>query len=154
MKYLKYTFAVVFVAAAVLAAKQAKFSVVNDPNPQWFQQGFYLGTPAKNPVSDTKNKLAKHLCGTMDWDFPAVTNGAANSLVSTCTLTDALTITGCAFTDRLALGVDQATADGLRISPKVTAASTVKLEACAIGWTDGGSANQADSGFTICCDGY
>ncbi len=143
-------------AGAAFAVAQAVGSVsrVNDPRPQLFLSGFFTGSDAKNPLSTTKNKQAYHLCGTLDYDFPAL-GGTGAALDTVCADSASLTLTGCGFNDRLSMGIDQTKVSAFgQISAYVSAANTVKVTACGQGITDGGSFNQPDSGYTVCCDGY
>lgn len=156
MRFLKHGWLIIlFGAVLAYGARQGIGSVdrVNSIKPQWFSAGTFTGTPAKDPLSTTKNKQAYHLCGTLDYDFPSLTGPAALSI--TCAESTALTIAGCTFNDRVTLGVDQARASAFgQIDVYQATATTFKVVACANGITDAGSFNQPDSGYTICCDGY
>lgn len=142
-------------AFAAFAVVQGKGTVdtVNSPKPQWFQSGVYLGSAAKNPLSDVKNKQAYHLCGTLVEDLGS-TGGTMSAIDTYCVESAAKTITGCAFNDQVTLGIDQALPNAFGvINAYVSAADTVKVRACGIGITDGGSFNMPDASYTICCDG-
>ena len=142
-------------SAVALAVAQGAGSVsrVNDPKPQHFLNGFFVGNDTKNPLSNTKNKQAYHLCGTIDWDFPALGNIMAPGTTA-CAESAALTISGCTFGDRVVLGIDQTRINAFgQIDAYQATATTFKVVSCANGITDGGSFDQPDSGFTICCDG-
>jgi hypothetical protein len=139
-------------AGLAFAVAQSASSVdkVNSPKPQHFVSGTFTGSEAKNPLSDTKNKQAYHLCGTLVYEFPVITGTHTN-----CQESAALTIAGCGFNDRLSLGMDQVFSNTLvQFNPVVTAANTVKVVQCANGVTDGGSYDSPDASFTVCCDGY
>ncbi len=151
-KNAKFLFLAVLLAGSAFALRQVKFSKVNDPFPQWFEQGFYVGTNAKNPVSSTANKVAKHLCATLNYDLASV---PATGAGSGCLDTAALTITGCGFGDRVSLGIDQtlpANLNGQAPSAYLSAADSAKVRVCN-GSSDGGALDFPDASFTICCDG-
>jgi hypothetical protein len=142
-------------AVVAIGARQGtgSVSVVNDPKPQHFVNGLFIGTEAKDPLSTTINKQAYHLCATKIHDFAALGNIMAPGTTA-CEESSALTITGCGFGDRLSMGIDQAYVNAFgQIVPYVSAANTVKIVACANGITDGGSFDMPDASYTICCDG-
>lgn len=72
MNKFKYVFAAVLVAGAAFAVRQVKYSTVNDPNPQWFQQGYYVGPPNSYVVNDTKNRVTRSIGCQVDYDFAGV----------------------------------------------------------------------------------
>jgi hypothetical protein len=154
MKNFKYAIIGLLVGVGAFAVtKQLQVDRVNSPKPQHFVSGIFLGTDAKNPLQDVKNKQAKHLCFSKDYDFPAL--GGTAALDTVCAVSSDVTMTGCGFNDAVTLAVDQAPANAFgTLQGRITAASTGAIVACAPGITDGGSFNQPDSGFTICCDGY
>lgn len=148
----------VVMAGVAYSARQGIGSVskVNDPKPQHFVSGFFTGSEAKDPLSDTKNKQAYHLCATKVYDFPAL-GGVNGPLDNIChKAISSLTITGCGFNDRLSNpGVDQALVNEFGfVTAHLSAANTVEIVACAPGITDAGSFNMPDASYTVCCDGY
>lgn len=154
----KYKFALLgalLFAVVAFSARQGTGSVdkVNSPKPQHFVSGLFIGSEAKDPLSTTINKESYHLCGQLDYDFPALGNIQAPGTTG-CAESSALTISGCGFGGRLSMGIDQTYVNAFgQIVPYQSAANTIKIIACANGITDGGSFDQPDSGFTVCCDG-
>lgn len=155
MKNVKFVILSLFVAAVAFATAQGLGSVdiINSPKPQWIQSGVFLGTPAKNPISDIKNKQAYHLCGTMVYDFPSIPATGANS---GCQQGPGVTVTGCGFNNSVSLGIDQVPPTLKNGAPPIgyiSAADTLNVSICNDS-SDGGAVDFPDASFTLCCDGY
>lgn len=131
------------------AAREGFYEKINTTKPQWFPSGLYIGSNAKNPVSDTNNKIAYSLEGTMVNDFPAITIATGNCKTS---YRDGV-VTGCTFNDTLSLGVDQTLPEDIVLFPYLSAANTFKIRACITGITDAGSIDLPDASYTIRCIG-
>lgn len=121
--------------------------------PIWFNKGLYVGPDSPNPTNDRDNKVTRLLSDSLIYDFPALSGSAGAGVQTTvCAYSNPLTITGVRFGDGCSVGVNtgQPSEFGL-ISPVVTAASTVKIQACALGYTDGGTFDMPDASYTVHC---
>lgn len=158
MKNLKYILlSAVLVASVAFAIKQVKYSEVNDPNPQWFSKGFYVGPrgPSTPVVNDTKNQVTGIYGGSYDYDFPAVAPGYAihNTLKT-------FTLTGVKVGDPCLAAVSQVTANGndggsaspfgMDFNALVRAKDIVELIAENTAG-DGGTFDMPDANYTIRC---
>lgn len=89
--------------------------------------------------------------GTLAYDFPAL-SGPAGELNTTCALSGTVTVTGAKFGDVCVLGIDQAPVNEFgTLVPYVTATNQAKVQACAVGLTDGGAFDMPDASYTVRC---
>ncbi len=146
--------AALLMSAVAFAARDGFIALVNDLKAQVFQGGIYIGSAAKNPQGDTRNKIAYSLVGVKVYDFPAL-GGVGGPLDNICAeAASTLTITGCGFNDVLSVGVDQTLVNPFgSVTAYVKSANTIGLVACAPGITDAGSFNMPDASYTVRCTG-
>lgn len=133
-----------FLVGAALAAPPTP-----SPEEKRAQHNFRGGVLIGNVQEGTAvSKITK---GTRDYDFPSLTAAAAE-LDTVCAYSPAITVKGVAFGDVCMVGVDQVPVNAFgTLIPYVTAAGQVKVQACAVGITDGGSFNMPDAGYHIRC---
>ena len=92
--------------------------------------------------------------GKLDYDFASLPGGggALEPGATVCAVSSSVTVTNCAYGDTLMLGIDQAPVNAfITFTTRMTGSGTAEIQACAVGISDGGSANQPDSGFTVRC---
>ena len=89
--------------------------------------------------------------GTVIYDFPSL-GGTLAPLNTICAESSAATVTGAAFGDVCSLGIDQVPVNAFgTLVAYVTAANAAKVQACAVGITDGGEFNMPDASYTVRC---
>lgn len=122
------------VAAVAFAARDAFIELNNSPKGQWFLSGLYIGAAAKDPTSDTLNKVTYVLGKTATIDV-------ANLAAAGCDVTNTTTLTGAAIGDVCIVSpsLSNAQNDNLTFTCQVTAANTIRLRVCA------SAADNADS---------
>lgn len=155
MKNILKTLAFAMVLAGVVyAARQGIGSVskINDPKPQWFVSGLFIGSNAKDPLQNTKNKLGHRLCFDKTYDAPAL--GGTFSALDTYCADTSVTATGCKLGDSASVAVNATTNIGqLVFSPMVPADNLISLVICASGLSDAGTTNLGSTVYTLCCEG-
>lgn len=155
--YWKFIVGTMLIGAVAFAVKE-NVDKVTSPNPQWFQKGIYVGTAAKNPASNTLNKVTNTSGAEYAWDFGSL-SGSPSSLLPTCEATGRVTLTGGAAIgdncDVQAFGIanaDGGTALAYEVAaPRchVIATNTAISVFCAAHMSDGGSVNIPDAGLRI-----
>jgi len=157
----KLPIALAVAASALIAVFSAPGALAQSPR----ADGLHLGSKnqpvridgplyidsTKAGVFDGGNAIVFSGIGHLDYDFASLT-ATAGAMNTVCAESSAVTATGCRFGDQVLLGVDQALVNSFGvIDAYVSAADQVKVRACAVGITDGGSFNQPDSGYTVRC---
>lgn len=104
--------------------------------------------------NSAKTAVVKRITyGTVDYDFGAL-GGTSAALDTLTAVSGSVTVTGARFGDVCWVGIDQAPVSSfITFNARVTAADTAVVQANASGLTDGGTANQPDSGYTVMCLG-
>lgn len=119
-KYLFAVLAVVLIGGAALAVTEPNITDVNDAFPWVFRKGLYVGTNAKNPSNNVKNKVTYTLGNSSSIDFASANTGTSYSA--------GITVTGAAAGDPCFAGIPTGqTALKATFGCVVSAADTAKV---------------------------
>ncbi len=150
----KYLFMLAFALMGTLAfaIAESRVSIVNDPAPQGFVQGFYVGPLAgPNVIADVKNKTTRIIGASTTYQLGTIGTSVG---FTTCAQTWAVTATGARTGDwchvTTNIGADGGTAlpTEALLSCDVTATNVVKGKMCYL-VSDGGSFAVGDAGFSF-----
>lgn len=155
MKSYKFAIVAMLIAGSAFAVKQVKYSKVNDPNPQWFNNGIYLGSDKVNPVNDTEQMLGRAPRCKIDYDFAGIIPRPGfiqETPVFTCP--------GVRLGDPCFVGVVNATPQdgGSAWEDNVNFFAIAKADAGMVirlltASGDGGAMNPPDAGYVVRCIG-
>lgn len=113
---------------------------------------YEIATISGNGTYTSSTSIRVAGSGTLVYDFPPLpTSGELTAGNNICAESIAATATGCAFSDKVVMGIDQALPNAFGLcSPYVSATNAVKVRCCGF-LNDAGSFDMPDASYAVSC---